>query len=101
VEQKPLQTVSGALDLQLEDDGEGESMTSSMESHSARIQDQPDASESAQEQPTAAVKDEGAVANENRQKEESKETHLSPEKSREPSPKKQNKKGTPLRNVLL
>jgi hypothetical protein len=26
---------------------------------------------------------------------------LSPEKSREPSPKKQNKKGTPLRNVLL
>lgn len=101
VEQKPLQTVSGALDLQLEDDGEAESMTSSMESHSARIQDQPAASESAQEQPTAAVKDEGAVANENRQKEESKETHLSPEKSREPSPKKQNKKGTPFRNVLL
>ena len=70
-------------------------MTSSIESHSARIQDQPAASESAQEQPTAtAFKDDGAVANENRQNEESKETHLSPEKSREPTPKKQNKKGT-------
>nr|CAH0107648.1 unnamed protein product [Daphnia galeata] len=93
-EQKPLQTVSGALDLQLDEEGEGESMTSSIESHSARIQDQPAASESAQEQPTAtAFKDDGAVANENRQKDESKETHLSPEKSREPTPKKQNKKG--------
>ena len=96
-EQKPLQTVSGALDLQLDEEGEGESMTSSIESHSARIQGQPAASESAQEQPTAtAFKDDGAVANENRQKDESKETHLSPEKSREPTPKKQNKKGTSI-----
>ena len=94
VEQKPLQTVSGALDLQLEDDGEGESMTSSIESHSARTQDQPTVSESTQEQPAAASSnDDGAVANESRKKEESKETHLSPEKSREPTPKKQNKKG--------
>jgi hypothetical protein len=101
VEQKPLQTVSGALDLQLEEEGEGESITSSMESHSARNQDQPAASEPAQEQTSAAVKDDGAVANENRQKEESKETHLSPEKSRDPSPKKQNKKGTVFRHVSL
>ena len=94
VEQQPLQTVSGALDLQLEVEEEGESAASSIESHSARIQDQPAVSESAQEEPAAASKYEKSSSSESLQKLESKETQISPEKSREPTPKKPHKKGT-------
>lgn len=86
VEQKPLQTVSGALDLQLEEEEEIKSAASSIE-----IQDQPAAS-SAQEEPVAPPKDEQTI--ENLQTLENKETQVSsPEKSREPSPKKPSKKG--------
>ena len=94
VEQQPLQTVSGALDLQLEVEEEGESAASSIESHSARIQDQPAVSESAQEEPAAASKYEKSSSSESLQKLESKETQISPEKSREATPKKPHKKGT-------
>ena len=94
VEQQPLQTVSGALDLQLEVEEEGESAASSIESHSARMQDQPAVSESAQEEPAAASKYEKSSSSESLQKLESKETQISPEKSREPTPKKPHKKGT-------
>lgn len=94
VEQKPLQTVSGALDLQLEEEAEGESMPSSIESHGARVQDQPTVSESGQDQSGAASQDDGAIASGSLAKDDNTETHLSPEKSREPTPKKANKKGT-------
>lgn len=94
-EQKPLQTVSGALDLQLGEEEEAESVTSSIESHSARTQDEPAATETTQDEPmTSTSKDEGASSNELPQTLENKETQVSPEKTTEPTPtKKANKKG--------
>ncbi|XP_059351407.1 neurobeachin-like isoform X3 [Daphnia carinata] len=92
VEHKPLQTVSGALDLQLEEEAEGESMPSSIESNSARAQDQPAVSESAQVQSGPASMDGVAIANDSLPKEDNKGPHPSPEKSRDPTPKKANKK---------
>lgn len=93
--QKPLQTVSGALDLQLDDeDEERESVTSSIESQSKRPPEKPAESVIQESAAAAAVSTEEEITEEaSVHQVENKETQVSPEKSREPTPKKPTKKG--------
>lgn len=91
---KPLQTVSGALDLQVDDDEENGSAPSSMESSGAHGDAQRTPADPADGvAPSASAPEEALSIDGSTHKQENKETQVSPMDSREPTPKKPAKKG--------
>lgn len=103
-DQQPLQTVSGALDLQLGDDEVEESGASSIESHSGTIQDAAEVSQSVHNEAALTSKEDDMPNSDSeplnyeahQSQEEQAQAQASTEKSREPSPNKPNKKGSKI-----
>lgn len=103
-DQQPLQTVSGALDLQLGDDEVEESGASSIESHSGTIQDAAEVSQSVHNEAALTSKEDDMPNSDSeplnyeahQSQEEQAQAQASTEKSREPSPSKTNKKGSKI-----